>query len=155
MNLNEFEQLFKSIVEGYPTGGLFYTYNRMWAFNGMPSATFPAVLLERQMQVKFEGNKSNLLPMFEVFEFKVFFFDTYHHAERGAKEWSQKQTELLEIARQVFAEIERRDRDGLNIGFKYSANFFGDIDRNNGELLELACNCSVRLQNNCVKLNWA
>lgn len=155
MTLREFEQLFKEVVEAYPNIDLQYKYNRAWHFDGSPSATFPAVLLTRTPSVKWEGDKNNWIPQKEIFEFKVFFFDEYHHAEREAKEYSEKQTELLEIAKQVFAEITRRDREeGHNMNFAYNGNFIGDIDMNANELLEVSASCQATLKVACDKLTF-
>lgn len=155
MTLREFEQLFKEVVEAYPSIDIEYNYNRAWYLDGSPSSTFPAITLERLPKVSYKGMKQNHLPMIEVFEFKVYFFDTYHYSERDGKEFSEKQTELLEIAKQVFAEITRRDRDeGHNLNFKYNGNFLGDIDMNPNELMEFSAGCTAELKVACDKLNF-
>lgn len=156
MTLRDFEQLFKDVVAGYPGITLHYAYNRAWHFDGTPSAEFPAVLLERMPKVNWGRLNNNLLPSTTVVEFKVFFFDTYHAAERESKEYSQKQTELIEIARQVFAELSRLDRErGNDLNFKYNGQFLGDIDMNVNELLEFSCTCQATLRNDCNKLTFS
>lgn len=155
MTLREFEQLFKSVCEGYPGITLAYHYDRAWLLNGLPSATFPAVILERQPKVNWEGLKNNHIPQIETFEFKVFFFDTYHHAQRETKEFSEKQTDILEIAKQVFAELTRLDRDGgHNMNFTYQGQFLGDINTNNNELMEVSAMCTAKLKVSCDKLTF-
>lgn len=155
MNINQFEQLFKEVAEAYPTRNLAYHYNRMWVFNGLPSATFPAVVLERQPRIDWSGLQQNLLPSIERFTFKVMFFDTYHIAERDTVSFSEKQEQLILIARQVFSEITRRDRaKGHEMNFSYKGNFLGDIDTNNNELMELSCECTVELKVSCDKVTF-
>lgn len=161
MTINEFEQLFKGVVEAYPKAlitdptPLNYLYNRLWVFNGLPSAEFPAVVLERQPRVTWRNHKQNLIPQIEIFTFKVMFFDTYWSSERETVLFSAKQEELMQLARQVFAEIERRDREeGHNMNFSYKGNFFGDIDTNSNELIELSCECTVELKVSCDKLTF-
>lgn len=155
MTLNEFEQLFKSVVEAYPpAGSVHYHYGRMWDFNGMPSQDFPAVLLDRMPEAGFSGVQSKFLPTLSEFNFKVYFFDEYHHRQRDTKKWSEKQTDLATLAAQIFGELERLDREGGNFNLSYTSKFFGDIDSNNGELIELACSMKVSLKNSCDKLTF-
>ena len=81
------------------------------------------------------------------------FFDTYWNSDRESKLFSQKQEDLMKIARQVFGEISRLDREeGHNMNFRYKGNFFGDIDANNNELIELSCECTVELMVSCDKV---
>tara|TARA_R110000796_G_scaffold78331_5_gene174734 strand:- start:2405 stop:2896 length:492 start_codon:yes stop_codon:yes gene_type:complete len=160
MNIREFEQLFKLVVSKYPlTDGqpsLYYNYARLWIFNGMPSANFPAVVLERTPNVDWNGLQQNLIPQIETFKFKVSFYDTYHHSEQDEVEFSQKQENLIMLARQTFAELTRWDRieEGHNMNLKYKGIFIADLDQDNNELMVLHCECTVELKVSCAKLTF-
>jgi hypothetical protein len=152
MNINQFEQLFKSVVEAYKNRPLHYKYNRQWYLNGAPSQQYPCVLLERMPRLKYtKGLKNNYLPQVVECDFKVFLFDVYPLNEQSSKGFSLKQSELMKIANQVTAEMVRIDREeqGHKLNLRFDLTFFGDIDSNSNALIELVMTCKADLLIDC------
>lgn len=150
MTYKDLIDVFKAVVDELCPTALTFLYDNVWAMNGAPSITYPAMLVEAHPNFDFEGFQANSNKVgLQKFSGKLFFFDTYWQDEKAAKDTYQKQSELNELSLKIIAEIKTRLLDlERPIEIKYGSGFFG-TNVHNAKLVEVFIPFSVSLRVGC------
>jgi hypothetical protein len=148
MKYEDIIAMFEDVCDKLCPTPLTFLYDRVWAMNGAPSSTYPAMLVEANPDFDLAQFQSNNKAGIQTFSGKLFFFDTYYQEERGSKKLYKKQSELNELALKIIAEMRRRDKR-INFGGGFLA-----FDVHNAKLIEVFIPFTYNMQIGCDLLDF-
>ena len=147
--------IFKDSVNSYlpipPAAALNFHYDKVWYNNGAAANKYPSMLFECSPDFELKGYQSNNRTGQQIFNGKLFFYDTFWEDERQVIEAYQKQSVLNELALQVLGEIKRRS-DLVPVQVDFGKGFFG-IDVHNPKLVQVFIPFTVVIKSDCTPLN--
>ncbi len=147
MTYQQMIEIFKGVADDLCPAPLNFLYDRVWAMNGVPSITYPAMLVESQPNFNLDKFQHNNRTGLQIFKGKIFFFDLYQTDERATKVAYIKQSELNELMHKILAECKKRF-DDAGVVITWGEGFFGQ-DVHNAKLVEVFVPYTVSMQNAC------
>ena len=160
MTFEQFVDIFKAASDSYvpvsPNDPLNFHYDKVWYNNGAAANKYPSMLFECAPDFKLVGQQSNNRTGQQVIKGKLFFYDTFFEAEKGAaptvdQSKYKKQSDLNELALKIIGDINTRMLAANSQQIQWGEGFFA-LDVHNPKLVQVYISFQATLRSECTPL---
>lgn len=153
MTYEDLVNVFKAASDSYlGTPTLNFHYDNVWYNNGAASNKYPSMLFECAPDFDLKGQQSNNRTGQQVLKGKLFFYDTFFEAEKGAMTIYKKQSDLNELALKIIGDINGRMLAIPSQQIAWGSGFMAK-DVHNPQLVQVFIPFTAVIKSNCTPLN--
>ena len=160
MTYEDLVNIFKAASDAYvpvsPALPLNFHYDKVWYNNGAASNAYPSMLFECSPDFDLVGQQSNNRTGQQVIKGKLFFYDTFYEAEKGAaptvdQSKYKKQSDLNELALKIIGNINGQMLTANSQQIAWGSGFFA-LDVHNPKLVQVFVPFTATIRSECTPL---
>jgi hypothetical protein len=158
MTYEDLVNIFKAASDSYTgTPALNFHYDRVWYNNGAANNKYPSMLFECAPDFDLVGQQSNGRTGQQIIKGKLFFYDLFKEAEKGAQPTVdqatyKKQSDLNELALKVIGKINGLVAAAPSQRINWGSGFMAK-DVHNHALVQIFVPFTATLTSECTPLN--